>query len=173
MAGEIELSQEQIAALLDNDAVKAAIEAQAQTLIDTAVAEKNEEIQQLSNQVGDLQSKGYEQIVKSAIGTYRQRGDKGVPPIILEVAEKLMLSFGVEEQNQTIELSVGTEAEPKTEEVNKVMAVTRMLDEMMALNLSGEKGHEDEEEVELSKEQRTEAVQLLVGLTNQELANQG
>lgn len=163
----LNLSQEQIAQLipelLKSEAVKQAINAQVQT----ETAAKDEEITRLSNAVSDIRTNSYKQIVESAISTYKHNG---VPPAVCDYAEALMLSFSSQEQDQTIKLSVGDTEE---QEINKVMVVTKMLDEIKGIiDLSKEKGEETEEEVELSDDQRTAAVNQLVSLVNTNLASQ-
>jgi hypothetical protein len=160
----LELSDEQIQNLLSTDAVKNAIQAEVQT----QVKAKDDQIVELSNQIGTIKQESYESVVKSAINTYRNRDGKGVPPVILDAAETLMLSFGFDERNELLELSVpNADGEGSTtEKMSKIGVVTKLLDETVGLlDLSGEKGSgKGEEELELSGDSADAAVNELVAL---------
>jgi len=171
-----ELSAENIEAIMASQVMQNAI---AKRVADETAA-KDERIVELSTTVGKLQKSSYENIVDNALNTYRT-GEKAVPPIMLDYAKALMLSFDEKEQNETIELSVsettGEGKDAKTEEktlnLSKAGLVTKMLEEAQGfLDLSGETGSEKEPEThELSADAQTKAVMDLVALTNPGIKN--
>lgn len=172
MAGEetqtpVELSQEQMDAFMQSEAFTNAVA----TAVQTATAEKDNQIKELSNQIGEVRDNSYRSVVTAAMNVYR---DKGVPPVILDTAEALMLSLDIQDRNEeVVELSYEQDGKTETKKINRVEALTTLLDECSGLvDLSKEKGSGEEEEVELSGEEADAAVSLLVGLTNRDLAQQ-
>jgi len=125
------------------DALKLAVDAQTEDL-----RKKNEA---LETKVQEQQKAGYSATVKAAVNTYR---NAGVPPIVLDYAEALMLSLDESQRNEAIELSVGSGDDAKDVKLNPVQLITKMLDETKgAIDLGVEKGTgEDPDETDLSSE---------------------
>lgn len=135
------------------------------TALNNATSAKDEEITRLSNQLGEMEVNSYKNTVKGAINTYRNRNGAGVPPVMLDMAEELMLSFNTDERNAKIELSMGEGENATTQTLNRVQLITKMLDEAQNfVNLSSETGS-SEEPVELSDKQQDDAAEFLADLT--------
>lgn len=158
----LELSSEMIVEALGSDAAKTAIA----KAVEDATKDKDAQIQELSSQVGNIKSEGYEQLVAAALSKYNTSGDKGVPPVLIDYATALLLSFGPEERDETIKLSTGAGDTKENLELNKVQLVTKFLDEAQGLlNLSSEAGSETDEDEAQSKEKRDAGVNFLLEMT--------
>lgn len=156
----LELSQEMLTQIMESDAVKTAITNQ----VTAATAEKDAEITRLSNQVGDIQDKSYSQVVKAATASYKQAG---VPPVIVDAAEALMLSLSADETDETIQLSVKEGDETKTLELSRVELITKMLDETKGfVDLSAETGSTEDvdDSGRMTGDRRKNAVNHLLSL---------
>lgn len=147
----IELSDEQIQAIMESDIFKNQVE--------LAVADIKTENQNLRSEINNQKKASYETVVKAAVNTFRSNGENSVPPVLCDYAESLLLSFEPDERNEMIELSVGEEKK----QMSKVEIVTKMLEETKGLlDLGRERGSSGE--VELSQESKDEAVTFLAGL---------
>lgn len=158
----IQLSDEQkqslFAEFMQSDMVKNAVAAE--------VAAKDEEITRLSNTVGELQNNGYSSAVKAALNVYRV-GEDVVPPVILNMAEEMLLSFGPEERNATITLSMGEGDAAKEETLSRVQLMTKILDETRGfIKLSNEQGSGKEPTADEVITDEDEAVNFLLNLSN-------
>ncbi len=172
MAGEtdkpLELSSEMLVKALESDAAKSAIA----DAVAAATKEKDDEIQRLSSQMGNIESKGYEQLVTAALAKYNTSGDKGVPPVLIDYASALLLSFGPEERDETIKLSTGEGDKKEDLELNKVELVTKFLDETQGLlNLSSEAGSSEDNDEPLDDEKRNAGVNFLLEMTGNPVAS--
>ena len=146
------------------DALKLAVDAQTEDL-----RKKNEA---LETKVAEGEKQSYVSTVKAAVNTFRSGG---VPPIVLDYAEALMLSLDVEQRNQTIELSTGSGDEKKDVKMNPIQLVTKMLEEMKGtIDLGHERGSSDDhDETDLSNEKvQDDAALQLAALAGIELATQ-
>jgi hypothetical protein len=164
----LELSSEQLAQLMESDAVKNAIANQ----VEAQVKEKDDKIVELSNQIGEIQNDSYSKLVEAALNTYNTSGDgKGVPPVVLDYAKGLLLSMGPAERDEVITLSTGAGDEKKEEKLNKVQIVTKMLDEIKGtLDLSGEVGSEDDGSESKVVQDRDSGVNWLLEMTGNAVA---
>jgi hypothetical protein len=152
----INLSNEQIEALLESDAFKSVLNSK----VEAATAEKDAEITRLSDTLGTMQKNTYKQGVETLMAAYKS---SGVPPVITDAAEVLLMSFEGTDADETFQLSQGDE----TLELTRIKLVGKMLDEAKGLvNLSSEQGGEEdpEETVGLSDEEATSAVNQLVSM---------
>lgn len=140
-----------------------------QSALSTAVKDKDAEIARLSSSMDEIQRDSYETLVKSAINTYRDKDGKGVPPIMLSMAEELLLSFTPEERNTTIELSMGEGENATTETVNRVQLVTKMLEESKNFLDLGKEAGSQAEPVELSDKSVDDAANFLAGMVRNEV----
>lgn len=155
-----------LAAVMESDefknALKLAVDAQTEDL-----RNKNEA---LEKNLAEQRKEGYSATVKAAVNTYR---GAGVPPVILDYAEALMLSLDETQRNETIELSVGEGDDAKDQKLNPVQIITKMLDETKGfIDLGVERGsgkEQDDEELsdEKAKEQ-DEAAMFLADLAHLE-----
>lgn len=149
-------------AIMGSDAFKEAL----QLAVDEQTAELKKENEALRGNVDTMRKESYETTVKGAINTYR---NAGVPPIMLDMGEALLLSFDQETRNETLELSVTDGDETKTETLSRVAIVTKMLDEAKGfIDLGVERGSSEEAEdaTELSAETVDEAAQYLANLAS-------
>ncbi len=144
------------------DALKLAVDAQTETL--------RKENETLREGIGNIRKESYVNTVKGAVDSYRAAG---VPPVMLDAAEALLLSFDEETRNESFELSYGEGDNAKTETLSRVAILTKMLDEAKGfVDLGREKGSGQEPDAkELSAEQEDEAAMFLASLTGLELAN--
>lgn len=164
---QVNLSDAQVQALLGTDAVKEAIRLSVQE----ATSAKDEEIANLRGSVDNIRKSSYETAVRTGLGSYV---NQGVPPVMVELGQELLLSMEEDDAGQTIELSTGEGDDAKTEKLSRVQIVSRMLEEAKnVIDLSAEQGSGDEDNLtnELSDESRSAAVQQLLALSGQSLPN--
>ncbi len=156
MPETVELSNEQRTELfnefMQSDAFKSALEAATQA--------KDAQIAELSTQVSGMADTNYNALVTATTDRYR---DAGVPPVLVDMAKELMLSFTLDERNTEIELSIGEGDSATTEKLPRIALVTKMLDECKGLiKLSAEEGSQEEPtEAELSQEKHDAGAQWL------------
>lgn len=144
----LNLSSEQLAELLQSDAVQAAIAGQVQT----AVKEKDDQIVELSNQLGTIKKNSYEQLVDAAFAKYPE---KGVPPAMVDIGKALLLSLGEDKGNEVLELSTGSGDQKKELKGSIVEMVGKLMDEAQGLvDLSSEQGSEENNDEQISTEKR-------------------
>lgn len=164
---QVNLSDAQVQALLGTDAVKEAI----RLSVAEATSAKDEEIANLRGSVENIRKSSYETAVKTGLGSYVSQG---VPPVMVELGQELLLSMEEDDAGKVIELSTGEGDDAKTEKLSRVQIVSRMLEEAKnVIDLSDEKGSGEEDDLtnELSDESRSSAVQQLLALSGQSLPN--
>lgn len=137
--------------------------------VSTALAPLQEKNTSLESQVQNLSEgresdnkKRYEDAVKASSENYRQQG---VPRIMVDLAEQLLLSFDKDQANHAIELSEGEGENATTTNVPRVALVGKILENAKNfVDLSEEKGNSNDE-VELSQDDDA-AVDYLLGHIN-------